>query len=372
MKFKPYKISPLNESLLGNTNMEYPADDIEVKGAVPVDFAAAIDEHQKRVEKGNETFKEFKKKAEEFVEENHNREVKGETTAEMKELKLAESLFEDVAEEGKFDKYIGQFGSGPCAPTSHLTYWKRHLDDATKHLNDERYGEIAEKEVCEALDNIKLNLQEFVDFNRYWTKHYELVRQAFNQVIENADVKMGMPESLVDVDVPITANVTANGNTVPFMNGSAKTEDVDPDFFEVNGDDILTEAPVAVMEPEVKKKRHRSPNEKPDIADYSSEDLWYAVYDELSATTDNEGEGKTVNKQLKARRGERYEQVYPHGDTDLIVYAMKPEDFEFAKKVADHYGVVAEEPKEDKNPATNGYYKYSMVIRIPADELYTY
>ena len=346
MKFKPYKISPLNESLLGNTNMEYPADDIEVKGAVPVDFAAAIDEHQKRVEKNKETFKEFKKKAEEFVEENHNREVKGETTAEMKELKLSESLFEDAAEEGKFDKYIGQFGSGPCAPISHLTYWKRHLDDAAKHLNDERFGEMAEKEVVEALDNIKANLQEFIDFNTYWTKHYELVRQAFKQVIENADVKMGMPESLV-------------------------AEDVDPDFFEVNEDDILTEAP-AVMEPEVKKKRTRGPNEKPDIADYSSEDLWYAVYDELSATTDNEGEGKTVNKQLKARRGERYEQVYPHGDTDLIVYAMKPEDFEFAKKVADHYGVVAEEPKEDKNPATNGYYKYSMVIRIPADELYTY
>ena len=347
MKFKPYKISPLNESLLGNTNMEYPADDIEVKGAVPVDFAAAIDEHQKRVEKNKETFKEFKKKAEEFVEENHNREVKGETTAEMKELKLSESLFEDAAEEGKFDKYIGQFGSGPCAPISHLTYWKRHLDDAAKHLNDERFGEMAEEEVAEALDNIKANLQEFIDFNTYWTKHYELVRQAFSQVIENAAVKMGMPESLV-------------------------AEDVDPDFFEVNEDDILTEAPVAVMEPEVKKKRTRGPNEKPDIADYSSEDLWYAVYDELSATTDNEGEGKTVNKQLKARRGERYEQVYPHGDTDLIVYAMKPEDFEFAKKVADHYGVVAEEPKEDKNPATNGYYKYSMVIRIPADELYTY
>lgn len=347
MKFKPYKISPLNESLLGNTNMEYPADDIEVKGAVPVDFAAAIDEHQKRVEKNKETFKEFKKKAEEFVEENHNRKVKGETTAEMKELKLSESLFEDATEEGKFDKYIGQFGSGPCAPISHLTYWKRHLDDAAKHLKDERFGEMAEKEVTEALDNIKANLQEFIDFNTYWTKHYELVRQAFNQVLENADAKMGMPESLV-------------------------AEDVDPDFFEVNEDDILTEAPVAVMEPEVKKKRTRGPNEKPDIADYSSEDLWYAVYDELSATTDNEGEGKTVNKQLKARRGERYEQVYPHGDTDLIVYAMKPEDFEFAKKVADHYGVVAEEPKEDRNPATNGYYKYSMVIRIPADELYTY
>lgn len=475
MKFNIRKPSYLNEALLGNRNMGYPTNEIEVKGAVPVDFAAAINEYQTREKKTAETFKEFKDKAEEFVKQNHNRKVKGKATSEMKkmhlseavdfgnpmefgrgpcvpivhnytrtikdaveglrdpktanlaksalsryayqlmdakmsvdnfntywqarypasmdyiekqlalipddvlkstgemkELKLSESLFEDATEEGKFDKYIGQFGSGPCAPISHLRYWKRHLDDAAKHLNDERFGEMAEKEVAEALDNIKANLQEFIDFNTYWTKHYALVRQAFNQVIENADVEMGMPESLVNVDVPITANVTANGNTVPFLNGSAKTEDIDPDFFAIDNEQTLTESPTAVMDPPVKKKRKRGPNEKPDIADYSSMDLWYAVYDELSATTDHEGEGKTVNKQLKARRGERYEHVYPHGDTDIVVYAMDIEDLDFAKRVADHYGVIAEKPKKDNNPRTNGYYKYSMIIRIPPEKLYTY
>lgn len=366
MKFKPYKISPLNESLLGNTNMEYPADDIEVKGAVPVDFAAAIDEHQKRVEKNKETFKEFKKKAEEFVEENHNREVKGETTAEMKKMHLSEAVdFGDPRE----------FGRGPCCPT--VPNFKRTIENAVAALDDERTRNLAMKELRRYIYQLADYRQSVDNFNEFWKERYPACIDYLDSqlTIIPADILnqlMGIKEALVDVDVPITANVTANGNSVPFMNGGVKTEDVDPDFFEVNEDDILTEAPVAVMEPEVKKKRTRGPNEKPDIADYSSEDLWYAVYDELSATTDNEGEGKTVNKQLKARRGERYEQVYPHGDTDLIVYAMKPEDFEFAKKVADHYGVVAEEPKEDKNPATNGYYKYSMVIRIPADELYTY
>lgn len=119
------------------------------------------------------------------------------------------------------------------------------------------------------------------------------------------------------------------------------------------------------------KKRTRSENEKKERRDYSSEDLWLAVYDELSATTDNEGAGQQVDKQIKARRGERYEHVYPHGDSDIVIYATKPEEFEFAKKVADHYGVIAEEPKEDKNKNTNGFYRYSMIIRIPEEDLYS-
>ena len=95
-----------------------------------------------------------------------------------------------------------------------------------------------------------------------------------------------------------------------------------------------------------------------------------AVYDELSATTDNEGAGQQVDKQIKARRGERYEHVYPHGDNDIIIYATKPEEFDFARRVCDHYGVSCDEPKADKNKTTNGFYKYSMIIHIPEDGLY--
>lgn len=129
--------------------------------------------------------------------------------------------------------------------------------------------------------------------------------------------------------------------------------------------ETLTESPEAPV-----KKRTRSGNEKKERRDYSSEDLWLAVYDELSATTDNEGEGQQVDKQIKARRGERYEHVYPHGDTDIIIYAPSIEEFEFAKRVAEYYGVTCDEPKEDKNKNTNGFYKYSMVIHIPEEGLY--
>lgn len=143
-------------------------------------------------------------------------------------------------------------------------------------------------------------------------------------------------------------------------------EDVDPHLF--RDDEELVESPVVAEEP--KKKRTRGENEKKERRDYSSEDLWLAVYDELCATVDNEGEGQQVYKQVKARKGERYEHVYPHGDSDLIIYAQSPEQFEFAKKVCDYYDVTYEEPKEDTNKNTNGYYKYSMIIRIPEDGLY--
>ena len=134
-------------------------------------------------------------------------------------------------------------------------------------------------------------------------------------------------------------------------------------------EDYIDEA-TAVAEPPV-KKRTRGENEKKWIGDYSSEDLWLAVYDELSAEIDNEGKGQQVDKQIKARKGERYEHVYPDANSnDIIVYGTDLDKFEFAKRVADHYGVEYDEPKEDKNSRTNDYYKYSMRIRIPEDGLY--
>ena len=367
MKFNIHKPSRLNEALLGNRNMGYPTNEIEVKGAVPVDFAAAINEYQTREKKTAETFKEFKDKAEEFVKQNHNRKVKGKATSEMKKMHLSEAVdFGDPME----------FGRGPCVPIVHN--YTRTIMDAVKGLKNPKTADLAMntlRRYVYQLSDTKLSLE---DFNTYWQTRYpasvDYVDRQISLIPDDVlNQLLGIKnESIIDLNLPVTANITANGNTVPFLNGSAKTEDIDPDFFAIDNEQTLTESPTAVMDPPVKKKRKRGPNEKPDIADYSSMDLWYAVYDELSATTDHEGEGKTVNKQLKARRGERYEHVYPHGDTDIVVYAMDIEDLDFAKRVADHYGVIAEKPKKDNNPRTNGYYKYSMIIRIPPEELYTY
>lgn len=113
------------------------------------------------------------------------------------------------------------------------------------------------------------------------------------------------------------------------------------------------------------KTRVRDP--EPDWFDYSDTDLWLQVYDELDGTLKDEGEKGTVHRQLKAKRGERYTQIFPYGDEDIVIYETSPERFDFAKKVADFYGVKYEEPQMDKNKSTNSYYKWYMVIRIPKD-----
>ena len=364
------KINRLNEELLRVPNMEREKEEVEPKEAMPPDFAGAVEDHNKIRNRLKDVFKEQEKSTEEFIKETEKTETPKVTNPEMKKMKLSESLFEDVkvespavddeeivdtktetstqsltedVSEGKFDKYIGQFGSGPCAPISHLSYWERHLNDAIKHLNDEKYGEIAETEVAESLDNIKANLQEFVDFNNYWTKHYELVRQAFNQVIENADVKTNMPESLIDLDMPITANVTANGNTVPFLNGTSKTEEVEDD---------LKEATAVLNRPVI--------SDTIEDAD-EGDDLWTKVYDELDASLDPQD----CNREVRAKRGERYQKVHTSND-GIVVYGTNESELEFAKKVADHYGCEYT-VKEDKNSNTNEYYKYSLTIHMPLE-----
>lgn len=123
----------------------------------------------------------------------------------------------------------------------------------------------------------------------------------------------------------------------------------------------------AVEEPPVKKKRTRGPKVVDWAIDISDTDLWLQVYDELDAALGEEGEGKGVHRFMKAKKGERYQYVVPFGDNDIMVAAPNKDDFDFAKRVADYYGVKMEGPFEDRNKRTNEYYKYYVIIRIPKD-----
>ena len=430
MKFKPYKMNPMNEALIGQRML--PNEPVEdVVAAVPIAYADAVNQHMEVEKKLENDFKEKTKEADDFLKVNHNKEQKPKSTPELKKMKLAEAVdFGDPME----------FGRGPCVPivydmTSDITQLVKMLGEGDDYRD---YGITTLKRLVPKLMD---NKQSVENFNAYWTERYPAaidyidkqlaiipsdvlndligVNEAIDSNVsvnlssDDGSISDGELQELLDVNVPVTASVQANNNSVPFLNGVAKTEaidsdvevnlsddddiddlkelldinvpvtasvqangnsvpfmngmtneDIDPDFFELDADETLNESPVAVAEPET-KKRVRSPNEEKDPWDYSSEDVWYAVYDELSASVDNEGKGQQVDKQIKAKRGERYEHVYPHGEKDIIVYAKDPEEFEFAKRVADHYGVTYEEPKRDENRNTNGFYKYSMVINMP-------
>lgn len=116
-------------------------------------------------------------------------------------------------------------------------------------------------------------------------------------------------------------------------------------------------------EDEQVQKRTRSANVKKEDKMFSSDDKWLQVYDDLSSEVENEGPKGEVNKQVKIPRGKRFIGPYAGpGDYDLSVYGRTLEDLQWAKKVADHYGVDII-IKEDKNRRTNMYYPYTAILK---------
>lgn len=306
MKFKQHKISRLNESVCKSLGL---TDDkkVDVVGTLNPTEVEAVNSEIELKKKQEEIFETQKKTTDEFIDENHDRDTEVVKDGGLKKMKLSESLFDDFDEEEVVEE----------------------LDEE----DEDGWGETVENA-----------LEEFFDLTEklaYEIRHCKRGTYA---------LRGNKVEDLISMLNNISEELTDAIDTIE------------------NQTDSINEA-TAVAEPET-KKRTRAPNEIKEKGNFSSEDLWLAVYDELSAEVDNEGEGKEVNKQLKARRGERYEKVLPIGDSDIVVYATKPEEFEFAKKVAEYYEVTYDEPKLDRNKATNDYYKYSMRIHIPVDDLY--
>lgn len=331
MKFKRTKMCALNEALLQTAVEATDDNELEVVVAADPSYADAI-QHSRNTRKVlNDRFKDFDANMKEFAEDS-NKKVKGETKMKAEKIHLSESLFEEAV---TFEEPTSM-GRGACAPL--VSDFRRTIKEYVSELETADPEEVGllkgtlRRYVKQLLDQ----KQSIENFDEYWAQRY--------------------PACIDFVDSQLQL---LGDSLLRELLSTSDELDESKGLMEDNEED----APST-------KKRTRSSNQKKERRNYSSEDLWLAVYDELCATVDNEGEGQEVNKQVKAKRGERYEKVFPHGDSDIIIYATKPEEFEFARRVADYYGVVAEEPKEDKNKSTNGFYKYTMIIRIPEEDLY--
>lgn len=356
MKFNKRKMCRLNESVLSSIGADI--DKLDVVGTIDQSFVETAVEQTKRVEHSREALKDFHKNADDFIKTNHNRETKAVKDAGLKKMKLSESIFdnyetvklhtedEDIVVSPADNKSVSPtineaidfgdptaMGRGACAPLANN--YTKTIQDCVAALDDERTANLASIQLTRYYSELLDKKNEVENFNAYWTERYP------------AMIKF------IDDQVALIPR-----NSLNFDDANESVEEP------------LIESPAAVAEPET-KKRARSANEKKYKGDYSSEDLWLAVYDELSAELDNEGSGQQVDKQIKAKKGERYEHVYPvEGSNDIVVYATSPDKFEFAKRVCDYYEVTHDEPKEDRNSTTNEYYKYSMRIHIPEDEIY--
>lgn len=374
MTFKNRKMSSLNESVLDSFNTD--SDKLNIVGSVEQDFVAAAVDQQKREEKTKEDFKDFDKNVDEFIKTNENREVKVEKDAGLKKMKLSESIFEEAVEFGD----PKEMGRGVCAPI--VPNYTRTIKQAISNLDTPETKDIAETNLRRYLHTLMDVKQSVENFNAYWTERYPAAIDYIDKQIALVPSKVLTSSTSQDVSEAVSSSkqqyFVGDSETGRIYNSEKDAKSAydylvkkgikDAVMHKIEDKDELVESPVA--EPSV-KKRARSENEKKYKGDYSSEDLWLAVYDELSAELDNEGSGQQVDKKIKAKKGERYEHVYPvEGSNDLVVYAMTPDKFDFAKRVCDYYGVTYDEPKEDKNRMTNSYYKYSMRIHIPEDEIY--
>ena len=334
---KPQKdMSRLNEAIIGNCNMEQPEGEMEVGAQTSVVYADAINTRRKREKKIADDFKEQDKIMSEFEEESQRTETKPEVTADMKKMKLAENLFEDVNSE----YYVGDEETGRV-----YTDINSAVDAVKSFLNSKNPVKVVAYDIA-LFDDSKI--QESKEDTKLY-KQAEKIADTLDEFI----ARIGKIKNIEDYIVSSDFDALNKASEV--------LQDFAIQYSHVTDNENVFEAVAAAP------KRTRAENEVKYGIDYSDTDLWLQVYDELDASLGNEGEGQQVNRKVKGRKGDRYEKVLPYGDNDIIVYATKPEEFEFAKKVADFYGVKTEAPKEDKNSRTNSYYKWSMVIRIPED-----
>lgn len=97
-------MSKINETFVGNCNMEVPEGNVPTTGTVPEVYADAINDRRKRVEKIEDDMKDQLNVIDNFVADNHYRENEPEGTPDMKKMKLSEELFEDYTPEVKLYK----------------------------------------------------------------------------------------------------------------------------------------------------------------------------------------------------------------------------------------------------------------------------
>ena len=179
-------------------------------------------------------FKDQEKATKEFIKDTERKEIKTDVKKDLKKLKLDESLFEDYNEDPNTYSEIFNI-------LDNIEF----ITEGTRDLGNHDWTPAKAKEIYESLDEQVDELEKLVK---------EL------EARDDSDIE----ESFIDIDVPISANVTANGNTVPFLNGSTKTEELeekDPHFFQ------LDEAVAAISDDIIYK------NKRECLADIIQQDL---------------------------------------------------------------------------------------------------
>lgn len=371
-KSKPTKIEEKFE--VGKANMEFPDYEIKIEGTVPIDYAYAIDERQKRVEKINKDFEEKNELTDEFIEEQNKKRFNESIETDISNFadKLATSLDQFITALGKVPNIEDII---PISNFSDINKTIEVLQDISTSIRDnasktESKNKYLKEEIEEEFDLIE-------DLKKEGFKIYSLDEAdedtKANMEEYKASVALNLPEKdrtwyFKDGDCmkkyfseggKLDVNNTNLVEAIPAIAAAAITSAAAGAGSRLV-DKIFGESTAVLDAP---KKRNRSANVKKEDKMYSSDDLWLKVYDDLSSEVENEGPKGEVNKEVDIPRGKRFIGPYAGpGDYDLSVYARTEEDLKWAKKVADHYGLDFDS-KKDTNSKTNEQYPYVGIVR---------
>ena len=337
----------------GKANMETPDYEIKINGQVPIDYATAINDRQKRIDKIEKDFEKKDKLTDEFVDDNHDRfeerdEMKLKESTETKLYKRADKIANDIEEiindiskinwedfmtQGDFDTLNKAIEAlqGFSTAYSYVMDNEDVFESAEADKIRKEYQALAAKLEAEGKDLAKEKLEGPL---------HDLAMKYVNATI-------GIKESKEEVCLECGKNPC-----------ECECEELN----ECNDKETLEEA--GRVTPELKKPRASI---KKEDKLYSRDDVWARVYDELSSEVENEGPSGEVYKQVKIPRGKRFVGPYTGpGDDDLTVYATSKDDLKWAKKIADHFGLEFV-MKEDKNKYTNKYYTYYAILKNVSD-----
>ena len=259
------KMCKLNEELYGGVDVSTDRE-LDIVGAVPIDYADAVNLKRKKNKDLEKTYKELGKRQKEFIDKNHKRE------------ELSESLFEDAND---------------------VVEKKRVTIDDLAHAMAYTTGF--------KFDKCKLFIKRAVKGGNFNIRDY--LKQL---------------------------------NT----------------WYDAGSPDMT--------------QRARAMNDKVSAAEDANNDLFYKVYDELAAASSDvpSQNYKAIKREFKVSPGTRYRNVTTTTDGEILVQAEGPDSFEFANKVAAHYGVEISEPQKYPEKATDPSQQWFVKIKIPANKLY--
>lgn len=327
----------------GKANMETPDYEIKINGQVPIDYATAINDRQKRIDKIEKDFEKKDKLTDEFIDDNHNRfeerdKVKLKESTETKLYKRADKIANDIEE---IINDISKINWEDFMTQSDFDTLNKAIEAlqgfATAYSYAMDNGDVFESAEADKIKNEYQALAAKLEAEGKDLAKEKVEGPLHDLAMKYVNATIGIKESKEEVYPECGKN---------------------PCECELEECDKLEEAGRVTAE----LNKPRASIKKEDKL-YSRDDVWAKVYDELSSEVENEGPSGEVYKQVKIPRGKRFVGPYTGpGDDDLTVYATNKDDLKWAKKIADHFGLEIV-MKEDKNKYTNKYYPYYAILK---------